>query len=253
MVTPNKYLHTDQHPKSLAKLLIRLIKKEEDENVFTKFYFLPDGYFDEETWLEFYKCITLAAFQRIAETGSAKVLEWLQKCLVDISFRLTNDEFLFCILADCAICYYSLTMDLRQRYAYTLDTFISIEKSFSEFRNTIFEAKVQEYERKTLVRLLNIITAALNVANGNYMKAYKCIESFLDDYGEIAYDFVQPICKVVPDFLCGCYFHLAGLIACHIKFAPAEKLFAVGFCFFSLVASRHPATSRFLLDLVCGE
>ena len=219
-----------------------------DDDYFEAFYSLESKHYNRKKWFQFYKYITLAAFQRCAETASEYVLLWLTKCLVNVDTRMTGKD-LFFILVDSAVCFYNFVLDLRQRYAHTEITFNRILSSIGELEKIINLASISKNEKKILNLVLDVIKSALYVAAGRYKTAYQYISTFLNEYGAAVLSLEKQ-----SNILFGWCSHMAGIIAWRVNVIDqAVKYFSLSFCFLFLTATPYPVMGRYLLDLFCGK
>ena len=219
-----------------------------DNDYFEAFYSLESKHYGRRKWLQFYKYITLAAFQRCAETASEYVLLWLTKCLVNVDTRMTGKD-LFFILVDSAVCFYNFVLDLRQRYAHTAITFNRILSLMGELEKIINIASISKDEKKIFDFVLYVIKSALYVAAGRYKTAHQYIYAFITRYGDVIVPFEKH-----SNILSGWCFHTAAIVAWRANdIHNAVKYFSLSFSFLFVAAALYPVMSRYLLDSFCGK
>ena len=219
-----------------------------DDDYFEAFYSLESKHYGRKKWFQFYKYITLAAFQRCAETASEYVLLWLTKCLVNVDTRMTGKD-LFFILVDSAVCFYNFVLDLRQRYAHTAITFNRILSSIGELKKIINLASISKDEKKILNLVLDVIKSALYVAAGRYRTAHQYICTFIQEYGNVKVPFGKQ-----SNILCGWCCHTSAIVAWRTNDIDlAVKHFTLSFCFLIFAVARYPVMGRYLLDSFCGK
>ena len=219
-----------------------------DDDYFEAFYSLESKHYGRKKWFQFYKYITLAAFQRCAETASEEVLLWLTKCLANADTHMTGKD-LFFILVDSAVCFYNFVLDLRQRYAHTEITFNRILSSIGELEKIINIASISKDEKKIFDFVLYVIKSALYVAAGRYKTAYRYIYAFKKEYGDIILSFEKQ-----SNILCGWCFHTAAIVAWRTNDIDNAVIhFSVSFCFLIFAAAQYPVMRRYLLDSFSGK
>ena len=219
-----------------------------DDDYFEAFYSLESKHYNRRKWFQFYKYITLAAFQRCAENASEYVLLWLTKCLVNVDTHMTGKD-LFFILVDSSVCFYNIVLDLRQRYAHAEITFNRILTSIGELEKIINLASVSKDEKKIFDFVLYAIKSTLYVAAGRYRTAYRYIYTFIKEYGNVKMPFEKQ-----SIILCGWCCHTGAIVAWRANdIDNAVKFFSFSFCFLLPASAPYHVMGRYLLDLLCGK